>query len=414
MTDEPKPDHQSGPTAAANPGAAGLPPESRAARSLTDRAKAGDPHIEEPRPEAEPDGGSRVWPRVAGVLILFLAAGGAWIWQNPGFVQNSLHTLFPGSGAPMATGHDGDAAAIRALEARVTQLEQRPTQADLSQRVTTLEQRQPSSGQPSEQQTIDLRPILARLNALEARSAGQQPASPSSPADASLVPPAPDLQPVFARLDGLEKQQARSVADPVKVDALAARIDALAARDPGADVRGKLDSVEGRLSELAADQAKLAKTSDRAERMAGWEFALAAGKPLGSISDAPPALARFATTAPPTEAGLRLAFAAAAQSALKVSQPDTEGKPFFDRVLARLQDFRLITVREGDRVVIGNATAATLARARMLLDAGDLGGTVREVGSLSGPPAEKMAPWLTDAKALLAARAALASLAETG
>jgi hypothetical protein len=94
--------------------------------------------------------------------------------------------------------------------------------------------------------------------------------------------------------------------------------------------------------------------------------------------------------------------------------PDTDGKPFFDRVLARLQDFRLITVREGDHVVIGNSTAATLTHARVLLDAGDLGGAIRAVATLSGPPAVKMAPWQADATALQAAREALASLAESG
>ncbi len=102
------------------------------------------------------------------------------------------------------------------------------------------------------------------------------------------------------------------------------------------------------------------------------------------------------------------------QPPLQVSLPDTEGKPFFDRVLARLQDFRLITVREGDHVVIGNSTAAILAHARVLLEVGDLGGATRTVATLSGPPATKMAPWLADANALQAAREALAALAESG
>jgi len=49
-----------------------------------------------------------------------------------------------------------------------------------------------------------------------------------------------------------------------------------------------------------------------------------------------------------------------------------------------------------------------------LLDAGDLPGAIRTVATLTGPAAEKMAPWLADAKALQAAREALASLAESG
>jgi hypothetical protein len=182
-------------------------------------------------------------------------------------------------------------------------------------------------------------------------------------------------------------------------------------------VRGKLDDVEHRLGELTAGETKLADATGHTERLARLDaaaIALAAGRPLGAIPDAPPALARFATASPPTEAGLRLAFAAASQAALRVSRPDTEGKPFLDRILARLQDFRLITVREGDHVVIGNSDAAALARARVSLDAGDLDGAVRTVATLTGPPAEKMAPWLADAKALQAAREALASLTEAG
>jgi hypothetical protein len=74
----------------------------------------------------------------------------------------------------------------------------------------------------------------------------------------------------------------------------------------------------------------------------------------------------------------------------------------------------LITVREGDRVVVGNSAAAILVHARALLDAGDLDGAVKAVSSLTGPPAEKMAAWLTDAKSLQEAREALAALQGTG
>jgi hypothetical protein len=409
MTDEPTPNNQPVPAAAeGNASQPGLPPESRAARSLTDRSKTEEPHTHESVPE--PVGGPRLWPRVVGVLILLIGAGGVWIWQNPGFVQSSMRSLFPG-----AAGRDTGAAEIKALETRVTRLEQRPSPADLAQRLDALEQHQLSAGESQ----VDLRPLLARLNALEARSVEGRSAAvapPTSPSAApAQTPVGPDLQPVLARLDALEKQQAQTTADPAKVDTLASRVDA--ARDSAAEVRGKLDTMEHRLSELAANQTNLATSSDRSGRIARVEaadMALAAGKPLGTIPDAPPALTRFATSAPPTEASLRLAFVPASQAALRVSQPDTEGKPFLDRVLARLQDFRLITVREGDHVVIGNSTAATLSRAQVLLDAGDLAGAAREVGSLSGPPAEKMAPWLADAKALQAAREALASLAESG
>ncbi len=412
MTDEPA--HEEGSdTSPPKPA-----PESLAARSLTDRSKPEGSHPAEPAVHPEPRGGPRLWPRVVGVLILLIGVGGAWVWQNPGFVESSMRSIFPGSGA-----HDGDLTPVKALEARVARLEQQSPPAALTARLDALEKRVSAMGQSSGQlggqpPVADLRPLLARLDALEARPMGAPSPGAAAPnaAPSTLIPVGPDIRPLLARLDALEKQVTEHTVNPAKVDAITAQMDALAAHDrtaeAAADVRGKLDDLEHRLSELTASQTKLAGTSDRTARLAQMEIALRSGHPLGPTPDAPPALSRFATTNPPTEAGLRLSFTAAAQQALKVSQPDTEGKPFLDRVLARLQDFRLITVREGDQVVIGNATAATLARAKAMLDAGDLNEAVRVVATLSGPPAEKIAPWLADAKALQAAREALASLAE--
>ena len=128
MTDEPIQNTPASPGSAPGGEAAptGLPPESRAARSLTDRSKTEEVPANEahplPEPEPEPIRGPRVWPRVVGVLILLVGAGGAWVWQNPGFVQTSLRSLFPGS-----TGRDAEAASIQALETRVARLEQRLT-----------------------------------------------------------------------------------------------------------------------------------------------------------------------------------------------------------------------------------------------------------------------------------------------
>jgi len=345
------------------------------------------PGAEQPQTLPEHEAGPRKWPRVVGVLVLLLGVGGAWIWQNPGFIQNSLGSLFPAS-----TGQD---VAIKALEARVARLEQRP---DLSKRLDALESRAPAAGTTGAT-PVDLRPLLARLDALEARTR-----------EPPLETVSPDLGPMLARLDVLEKATA---AQPGKLDAIAAQLAGLTARDQASEFRGKLDEIEHQLNDISASDAKL---SDHATRLARLQIALAAGLPLGPIlgSDPPPSLARFATTAPPTEAGLRLAFGTAASAALKVSQPDTEGMPFLDSILARLQDFRLIMVREGDHVLIGNSSAAILAHARALLDAGDLDGAAKAVATMTGPAAEKMAPWLTDATALLKAREALASLAETG
>jgi hypothetical protein len=407
-----------------------LPPESRAARSLTDRSKVEGGPSDEPHSQPAPERGPRVWPRVVGVGLLLVVVGAVWLWQNPGFIQHTMGSLFPGS-----AGRDADAGAIQALDARVARLEQRPPPADLTaltQRVDALEQRLLSTGQaagsnPPTQSAIDLHPLLARLDALEARVKTAPPSSPSGPAASpqngssqggpTLVPVGPDLTPLYARIDALEQTVAQRTVDPSKVAALTAQVQELSTHDPATELRGKLDQVEHQLNGLSASEAKLSAGSDQTARVArleAAEIALASGHPLGAIPNASPALARFETVAPPTQVALRLAFPAAAAAALKVSQPDTEGKSFLDGIIARLQDSRLITVRQGDRVLVGNAAAATLAQAQMLLEAGDLAGAAREVASLTGPPAEKMAPWLADANALVAAREALASLAEQG
>jgi len=354
---------------------------------------------------------ARMWPRVVGVLILLVGAGGAWVWQNPGFVQNSLGSLFPGSTGQVT---DTDATAIKALEARVARLEQRPDNADLAVRLDALESRG-SPMQPPPPPPIDLRPILARLEALEARSRAAVSAGAGGVAASQAGAPAnSDLSPIFARLDALAADHNTVSA---RIDAISAQLAALSGHDPTAEFRGKLDELTHKLGDLAAGEAKLSADSvhtTRLGRLVAAEIALESGHPLGTIPDAPPALARFATAAPPTEAGLRLSFTAASQAALQVSVPDTEDKPFLDRVMARLQDFRLITVREGDRVVVGNSAAAVLLRAQVLLAAGDLNGAVETVATLTGPPAEKMASWLADAKSLQEARKALAALAGNG
>jgi len=424
-----------------------IPAESLAARSLTDRSKAeeaetSDLHAADHQEERE--SGPRIWPRVVGVLILLLGAGGAWIWQNPGFLQHTWASVFPGSSSG-----ETENSPIKLLEARVARLEARPSPGDLeplNQRLAALERRASPTGATAgpASATVDLKPVLARLEALEARARQSAPprqdtSSTGGPAGPDVLArldaleaqlretpaqrqatdgaPAQDLRPLVGRLDALEKVVAGHEVEPGKIDALNARVETLSARDPAAELRGRLEGMERQMSGLSSTDAKLADNTAKAMRLARLQaaaIALSAGRALGPIPDAPPALAKFTNVAPPTEARLRLAFATAAEAARQVSLPDTEGKDFFDRVLARLQDVRLITVREGDHLVIGNAAAATLTHAKMLLDVGDLGGAIKTVGTLTGPPAEKMAGWLADATSLVAAREALVSLADNG
>lgn len=292
------------------------------------------------------------WLCSLGFLVLAGAIGFVWWSSQP-----------PQSSPP---------AGLQAVEDRVTRLEERP--------------RPPPA---------DLSALTARVAALEQR-------------------PVPDVAPLEARVAALEKQVTGNGQFAARLDALSARVDALSGRDQSADsdLGRRLDADEARLAALERTTAQMAATAEKAARLAriqAAQQALAAGQPLGNLPNAPAAVARFAGTRPPTEASLRLAFPPAETAALAASHPDVDQKPFLARVLAHAED--LVTVRQGDRVLLGDPAAGVLARASTALDAGDLAGAVAAVSSLSGPPAAAMAGWLADAQALLQARASLADMA---
>ena len=342
-------------------------------------------------------------PWVYGAGFVILASGLIWLWQNPA--------------PPPATGR------MEVLEQRLARLEQRPIPTapsvdlrPLESRLAALEQRPAPAGP-------DLRPLDSRLAALEQRP----------------VAAAPDLRPLDSRLTALEQRPQPDISGILtRLDAIAGRQDALSARAQGIEAVGiaRQDAAEGRLVTLeqAAARAKaleaqidtlqrrlasaetiagqvpaLAERAARLARLQAAQSALEKGEKLGDIPGAPAALSRFAAAAPPTESALRLAFPAAARAASEASVPATGDAPLLDRVWTRAQS--VVTVRQGDNVLIGDPAAGVVARARRALDAGDLAGAVAALGELTGKAAQAMAPWRADAQALLAARAALAELA---
>jgi hypothetical protein len=154
----------------------------------------------------------------------------------------------------------------------------------------------------------------------------------------------------------------------------------------------------------------MAKRLSRIAKLQEASFALASGRPIGDLPNAPEALTRYAHAAPPTETQLHLRFLHDEQAAVAAKQPDDSDGPFVDRVWERAQG--LITIRRGDDVVVGNPTAVALSRAQAALETGDLTGAVSAVDALKGKPGQAMAGWLADAKALLGARSALAAMAD--
>jgi hypothetical protein len=231
--------------------------------------------------------------------------------------------------------------------------------------------------------------LTQRIGALEARLAqlDQRPA-----------PPRPiDVGPLLNRLAALEQRAASDPAQAERLNVLGARADSLDARLTG-------------LEQATARAIVIAERADRRGRLQLAMTALAAGQPLGTLPGAPPAAAKFAAIAPPTEASLRRGYEAAERAALEAGGSGGDGASILDRTWARAQS--LITIRQGDRVLVGNPAAETLARTRAALDKGDLAAAVSMAATLSGEPAKAVAPWLEDARSVLAARAALAEMAE--
>jgi hypothetical protein len=296
-------------------------------------------------------------PWLYGLGFIVLAAAIVYLWQYPST---------PGEQA-------ADASAMQQrlseIDARLTRLEQRPAP--------------------------DLDKLTARVDALDGRVVDQ----------AQLA----------NRLNTLEGRLADQTQLGSRVDALSGRIEALSGRlQTGLDTtKQQLDGLTNRIAAVESNAGSVDTVTKRLNRLAKLQeasFALAAGRPIGDLPDAPEALARYSHAAPPTEAQLRLRFPLAGQAALAAKQPDSSDAPFVDRVWERAQG--LITIRRGDDVVVGNPAAVILGRAQAALDAGDIAGAVTAVDALKGPPALAMAGWLTDAKALLSARSALADMAD--
>jgi hypothetical protein len=227
--------------------------------------------------------------------------------------------------------------------------------------------------------------------------------------------PTADLGQITARVDALGGRIADQTQLASRLDTLSGRIESLSGRDQtGLDAtRQQFDALTSRVAAIESNAVSLDAVNKRLNRLArlqGASFALASGRPIGDLPDAPEALARYAHAAPPTEAQLRLRFPRDQQAALAAKQPDDTDAPLAGRVWERAQG--LITIRRGDDVVVGNPSAIALNLAQSALDVGDLTGAVTAVETLKGAPGQAMANWLADAKALLSARAALADMAD--
>jgi hypothetical protein len=239
--------------------------------------------------------------------------------------------------------------------------------------------------------------ILSRLAALETTASGiklrvtaleSSPAAQAAPADTSR------FDTLESRLAVLEKQPSSALPDVAgQVAAAAAALETrIAALD----------------AEIKKDVTQSTARAAFANRLRAASAALEAGQPLGSIEGAGPDLARFASTPAPTEPALRLSFPRYEEAARAASQPVAPVGDPLARAWERVQS--LITIRQGDHVLIGSPASVLLEEARGKVDVADLSGAVSVLAKLDDAAKAAMGKWLDDAKALLDARAALLAL----
>jgi len=252
----------------------------------------------------------------------------------------------------------------------------------------------------------------ARIAQLEQRPAPESPASSVSQAD---------LDKLAARVDAVDGKIPDQNQINDRIDAVSGKIEALsgsiqtgmeATKQQTEAIKQQTDRMTARVAALEKASGSLDSVSDHLSRLARIQeasIALAAGRPVGDLPDAPPALARFAHAAPPTETQLRQLFLQSEHAAIAAKQPDNVTVPLMDRIWERAQG--LVTVHRGEDVVVGNPSSVTLGQARAALDAGDLKGAISIVELLKGQPRDAMSNWLVEAKSLVDARAALADMA---
>jgi hypothetical protein len=253
--------------------------------------------------------------------------------------------------------------------------------------------------------------LAAEISALQARTASLA----ARVATLRNTPPPPPVVQIPAALsgeiDGL-RRKLKALSANIATDHATIATDHASIASLRSGSQSRLDGLEAKLASLQSSLGnlpKLAAKARRLDRLAIASLALQEGAPLGSIKNAPPALARYASKAPPTEAALRRAFPEAARRAATASGDAQAASGYWQRLKMRVAG--LVTLRKGGHVLIGSTASGILATARDDLDNGDLPGAVAALDHLPSPAKAAMRSWLDQANGLLAARQALGSMA---
>jgi hypothetical protein len=369
--------------------------ETSAENTAAEGASAADmPNFADRRPE---DDRRRLLPLLTLAGFIILAGGIVYLWTRP--------VPLP----PMPPMPPDQSGVVAALKSEVSSLQSAVYSLDTRERADVAA----------------LHEAIANIQTGPAAADQSQPAAaPSSEPAASSDAAIDALKAQIVQLQTTQSAQAQvsqSLPSAATVATLSSRVDAVAQKQGSeadalhqqiADLKtqiGQLNSQAQSLTQSTKALPKLSAQSDHLTQLLHAEAALSAGAPLGDIPDAPPALSRFATAAPPTEAALVLSYADAAQAADKAGGPAVDHVGFWRGMWMRVQN--LVTVRQGDHVLVGDPTSGVLAHAQRLLVAGDMPGALAVLKTLQGPAAGAMASWIAQAQSLVDARQALAQMA---
>ena len=335
------------------------------------------------------------WPALGLLGFVVLAAGELFLWHLYQALPEKLAAAAPSSGTSADT--SALTAQIATVQADVAALRKQAQQAPPPVAAAAA----PAPAQPGQSQPQPAQVQQAQVQQAQTQQAETQQAE-TQQAEAQQ---AQALQQVQAQQQAVAQQAAQAQALLTqKLAAVTAQINA---------VQGQQATDHGALTTLQTNAADLGKITARISllnKLGAARMALDAGQPLGDVPDAPPALAKFAHQAPPTQAELVLNFPAAARRAESASIAGNATGTYWSAVLARLEN--LVTISSGNRVLVGAPAAGAVTQARQKLDAGDLAGAVAALDALTPPTQAAMGDWLSQAKDLLAARAALISLTE--
>jgi hypothetical protein len=267
--------------------------------------------------------------------------------------------------------------------------------------------------------------LAASVQKLEEMASQKPAAEPAQgPAQAAALPPpqvsaptgAGDAQQTAELSSRLDQTLAQEKASFDALDQRLAKLEQnTSAATEAQDNRQTIETLASRVQKLEKSEGQIAgvkQDATLAVKLSAAQVALSVGQPLGAFPGAPAALARFERVAPPTEASLRADFPLVAKAVLAASRPEEAETSFFSRAVARLE--QTVTVRQGDHVIVGDPAAGVVATAQQDLNNDNLQGAVDALSGLTGRAAQAAGHWLDQARALLAARAALAQLAAHG